>query len=445
MQEPIQLSDRFSYKKLMRFTFPSILMMLTTSVYSVVDGLFVSNFVGTTAFAAINLVMPVLSILAIFGYMFGAGGTAMVAKSLGEKDPDRANKLFSLFVYSTILVGLLMMTIGFVFLRDLVMLFGAEGQLLEDCLTYGYIFLFSIPAWTLLFEFQLFFVAAQKPKLGLWVILGAGICNVVLDALFIIVFGWGIAGAALASALAQIAGGLFPIWYFMRPRKQCLLKLTRTTPDWSAVVKCCVNGSSELLSGISVPFVGIVYNMQLLRYAGENGVAAYGVIMYASMLFIAVFFGYCNGVSPLFSYHYGAENKRELKNLLKKSVIIILSFSVIMFISCELLAYPVSAIFVGHDAELLKMTERAFAIYSIAFLFMGIAVFSSALFTALGNGEVSAVISVLRSLVFELGAVLLIPLVWSIDGIWASVAIAELMAATVGVTFILLLRKRYQY
>ena len=445
MKRPIRLSDHFSCTKLLRFTFPSMLMMLTTSVYSIVDGIFVSNFISTTAFAAVNLVIPILTILAIFGYIFGAGGSALVAHALGKKESEKANRLFSLFVYSSIAVGFIMMILGFIFLRDLLILFGAKDKLLADCLVYGYIFLFALPAWTLLYEFQMFFVTAQKPKLGFWVITSAGVANIILDFLFIAVFKWGIAGAAAASALSQFGGGVFPLLYFMRQRKRSLLKLTGTTLDWHAVVKCCINGSSEFISGVSIPFVGIIYNMQLLKYAGENGVAAYGVIMYTSMFFIAVFFGYCNGVSPLFSYHYGAKNYVELRNLLKKSLFIILTLSFAMLIVCEVFAYPISAAFVGNNAELLAMTVRAFAIYSTAYLFMGTAVFSSALFTALGNGEISAVISVLRSLVFELGAVLLIPLIWNIDGIWVSVAIAEFMAAVVGIIFMIALQKKYQY
>lgn len=442
---PILLSDHFNSKKLLRFTYPSILMMLATSVYSIVDGIFVSNYVGTTAFAAINFVMPVLSILGIFGYMFGAGGSAIIAKALGENDPGRANRNFSLFVCSSVVVGVFSMILGYVFLRDLLTLFGAEGELLEQSVLYGYIFLASMPAWTLLFEFQLFFVTAQKQKLGLWVILGAGICNVVLDALFIVVFGWGLAGAAAATAISQIAGGLFPVFYFLRRRNTSLLRLCRTQLEWNVLGKCCVNGSSEFLSGVSIPLVGIVYNYQLLKYAGENGVAAYGVIMYVSWFFVSVFIGFCNGASPLFSFNYGAQNNLELKNLLRKCLKLVLIMSGAMFAAGELFAHPISSVFVGYDPALLAMTVRAFRIYSVSFLFMGIGLFASALFTALGNGEVSALISFLRTLVFELAFVLLIPLVWGIDGIWASVAVAEFMAALVGVTLMFLLRKRYGY
>ena len=311
MNKRIHLSDHFSYGKLLRFTLPSIVMMIFTSVYSVVDGLFVSNFVGKTAFAAINLIMPVLNILGTFGYMFGAGGSALIAKTLGEQEREKANRLFSLFVYLSIGFGVLMMLFGIVFMRPIAAGLGAEGQLLEDCLTYGRIFILALPAWILLYEFQLFFVTAEKPKLGLIVTVAAGVTNIVLDALFIAVFKWGIAGAAAASALSQMVGGVFPLIYFGRINSS-LLKLTKTSFDGRAVVRCCTNGSSELLSGIAMSLVGIVYNMQLMKYAGEDGVAAYGVLMYVSMIFASAFLGYSSGVAPVFGYHYGANDYGEL-------------------------------------------------------------------------------------------------------------------------------------
>lgn len=444
MKKRIQLSDHFTYKKLLQFTFPSIVMMIFTSIYSVVDGLFVSNFVGKTPFAAINLIMPVLNILGTFGYMFGAGGSALIAKTLGEQDRDRANRLFSLFVYLSIAFGTLMMIFGIIYLRPIAVWLGAEGQLLEDCLLYGRIFILALPAWILLYEFQLFFVTAEKPKLGLFVTVAAGVTNIVLDALFIIVFKWGLAGAAAASALGQMVGGIFPLIYFGR-KNNSLLKLTKTSFDGKAVVKCCTNGSSELMSGIAMSFVGIVYNMQLLKYAGENGVAAYGVLMYVSMIFSATFLGYSSGVAPVFGYHYGAGDHTELKGLLKKSLVIIGAFSISMLILAEVLAHPISAIFVGYDQQLMKITVQGFVIYSFSYLFMGMAIFSSSFFTALNNGLVSALISFLRTLVFELGAVLLLPLIWEINGIWASIVVAEFMATVVGVAFMIALKKKYRY
>lgn len=442
MKQQIQLSDHFTYKKLLQFTFPSIIMMIFTSIYSVVDGWFVSNYVGKTQFAAVNLIMPVLGILGIFGYMFGAGGSALIAKTLGEQERDKANRLFSLFVYLSIVVSTIMMIFGFIYLPDVAHWLGAEGQLLEDCNTYGRLFIIALPAWMLLFEFQLFFVTAEKPKLGLYITIAAGVTNIILDALFIIVFDWGISGAAIASAIGQTVGGVFPLIYFSR-KNTSLLKLTRTSFDGKAIIKCCTNGSSELMSGVSMSILGMVYNVQLLKYAGENGVAAFGVIMYVSMIFIATFLGYCSGVAPIFGYHYGAHNSLELKGLLHKSFGIIAIFSLSMFVLSEALAYPISSIFVGYDKELVKMTVLGFRIYSFAFIFMGTSIFCSAFFTALNNGLVSALISFLRTLVFELGAVLLFPLILGINGIWFSVVIAEFMATIVGITFILTTKTRY--
>lgn len=440
----IQLSDHFSYGKLLRFTLPSIIMMIFTSVYSVADGLFVSNFAGKTAFAAINLIMPVLNILGTFGYMFGAGGSALIAKTLGEQNREKANRLFSLFVYLSIGFGVFMMLVGIIFMRPIAIGLGAEGQLLEDCLVYGRIFIIALPAWILLYEFQLFFVTAEKPKLGLFVTIAAGVTNILLDALFVVVFKWGIAGAAAASAFSQIVGGIFPIIYFGR-KNNSLLKLTKTTFDGHAVAKCCTNGSSELLSGIAMSLVGIVINMQLMKYAGENGVAAYGVLMYVSMIFSAAFLGYSSGVAPIFGYHYGAKNYAEMKGLLKKSLIIIAVFSIGMFVLSEGLAHPISKTFVGYDRQLMEITVNGFVIYSFSYLFMGMAIFSSAFFTALNNGLVSAVISFLRTLVFELGAVILLPMFWEINGIWSSIVVAELMATVVGVVFMIKLREKYRY
>lgn len=444
IKQHIHLSDHFTYGRLLRFTLPSVIMMIFTSVYSVVDGLFVSNFVGKTAFAAVNLTMPMLVIMGSFGYMFGAGGGALIARNLGERNREKANRLFSLFVYLSIGFSILMMILGLIIMRSVVMWFGAEGQLLEDCMTYGRIFILALPAWILLYEFQLFFVTAEKPVLGLAVTVAAGLTNIILDALFIVVFRWGIAGAAAASAVSQVVGGVFPLIYF-GCRNSSLLRLTAASFDFKAVVKCCINGSSELMSGISMSFVGIIYNIQLMKYIGEDGVAAYGVLMYVSMIFMSVFLGYSNGSAPVFGFHYGAGNLTELRSLLRKSIFIIVIFSAGMFVVSEVMAYPVSMVFVGYDRNLTEVTLNGFFIYSFAFIFMGMAIFSSAFFTALNNGPVSALISFLRTLVFEFGAVLLLPAVFGVNGIWCSVVVAESMAALVGIIFMAGYRKRYLY
>lgn len=440
----IQLSDHFDYKRLLRFTFPSMVMMVFTSLYSVVDGFFVSNFVGKTPFAAVNFIMPVLMILGSVGFMFGAGGSALVSKTMGEGEPDKARSLFSLFVYSTAVCGVILAVISFIMIRPLVAFMGAEGEMLDNCVLYGRILLLSLPFFMLQLEFQSFFITAERPQMGLVVTVVCGLANMVLDALFMAVFSWGLVGAAAATAVSQMFGGLLPILYFCRA-KTCVLWLSKTKINGRALLKACTNGSSELMSNISMSIVSILYNFQLMRYAGENGIAAYGVLMYVNMIFLAVFIGYSTGVAPVVGCHYGAGNHSELKGLLKKSYVVIGIFAVAMFGLAELLAETLAGIFVGYDEELMEMTERAFMIYSVSFLFSGIAIYGSSFFTALNDGLISALISFLRSLLFQVAAVIILPLVFGIDGIWYSVVAAELVAAVMTILFISVKRRKYQY
>ncbi len=444
MRSRIHLSEHFTYSKLLRFTLPSIAMNIFASLYIIADGYFVANFAGKTEFAAVNLIMPVLNILGTIGYMFGVGGSALIAKTLGEKDQEQANRLFSLIVWVTSCLGVLMMVAGFIFMPRITALLGADGKLLEDSVLYGRIFILALPAWIWVYEFQLFFVTAEKPGLGLAVTVCAGLCNVALDALFIIGFKWGLAGAAAASALTQIVGGVFPLIYFGR-RNNSLLRLVKPVWDGRAIVKSCTNGSSEFMAEAAVSLVGMVYNAQLLKYAGEDGVVIYGLIMYVSLIFTAVFVGYSNGIGPVFSYHYGALDHGELRNLLKRSLIIIGVTSAMMFVISEAIAHPFSALFLREASDLLPDTVHAFRIISVAYLFTGMAVFGSAFFTALNNGHISALISFLRTFVFELGAVLMLPVLFGLDGIWYSVVIAELMAAATGSIFMFVLRRKYLY
>ena len=440
----IQLSDSFDYKKLLRFTFPSIIMMVFTSIYGVVDGFFVSNFVGKTPFAAVNFIMPFLMILGTVGFMFGTGGSALVAITIGSGDGEKAKRLFSLFIYVSAICGILIGALGIVVIRPVAAWLGAEGELLDNCVVYGRIILAVLPALILQYEFQSFFITAEKPKLGLAVTVAAGVANMVLDALFVGVLRWGLVGAAAATAISQSVGGIIPLIYFGRPNTS-LLRLTRTKFDGRALLKACTNGSSELMSNISMSVVGMLYNIQLMKYAGEDGVAAYGVLMYVNMIFLAAFIGYSVGVAPVIGYHYGAGNHGELKGLLKKSLVLIGIFSVGMVALAEGLARPLALIFVGYDPELLDMTLRGFLVYSFSFLFAGLAIYGSSFFTALGNGLVSALISFLRTLVFQVAAVLIFPLIWGLDGIWFSIVAAELVAALVTVAFLAGKRKKYHY
>lgn len=440
----IKLSDHFSYGKLLRFTFPSIIMMIFTSIYGVVDGFFVSNFAGKTAFAAVNLIMPFLMILGTVGFMFGSGGSALIGKTLGEGDRDKANRLFTLFVYVSLIISIALSVVAYIFLPQIVKLLGGEGQLHSDAVLYGKIILLATPAYVLQFEFQTLFITAEKPKLGLVVTVVSGVANIVLDFLFVGIFKWGLVGAAVATTLSQYMGGVIPLIYFAR-QNTSLLRFVKTKYDGKALIKACTNGSSELVNNISMSIIGILYNIQLLKFAGENGVAAYGVMMYVSMIFAGVFFGYTIGTSPVISFHYGAQNLKELKSLLKKSLFILSAFSVVMLIASELLARPLAQLFVGYDTELLELTVKGFRIFSIAFAFTGFAIFGSAFFTALNDGLTSAVISFLRTLVFQIAAVILLPLILGVDGIWWSITIAELLAVIVSAVFLKIKQKKYHY
>nr|WP_296486948.1 MATE family efflux transporter [uncultured Acetatifactor sp.] len=440
----IQLSDHFNYGKLLRFTLPSIIMMIFTSIYGVVDGFFVSNFVGKTPFAAVNFIMPFLMILGAIGFMFGTGGSAIIAITMGAGEKEKAQRLFSLFVYLSFGCGIVIAILGIVFIRPVGALLGAEGVMLDNCVLYGRIILAALPAFILQYEFQSFFITAEKPQLGLAVTVAAGVTNMVLDAVFVGLFRWGLVGAAAATAFSQLVGGIAPVVYFLRPNTS-LLRLTRTKYDGRALLKACTNGSSELMSSISMSIVGMLYNAQLMKYAGEDGVAAYGVLMYVSMIFLAVFIGYSVGVAPVIGYQYGAGNHGELKGLLRKSLILVGTFSVGMVVLGEVMARPLSAIFVGYDQGLLELTLRGFLVYSFSFLFAGLAIYGSSFFTALGNGLVSALISFLRTLVFQMAAVLLLPLIWGIDGIWVSIVAAELMAAVVTILFLVGMKGKYHY
>lgn len=439
-----KLSDHFSYKGLLSFALPSIAMMIFTSVYSVVDGFFVSNFVGKTPFTAVNFIMPVLMILGSFGFMLGTGGTALISKHLGEGKTEKANRIFSMLIAVSLGLGCALAVFGFVFLPQIASWMGASENLLEDCVIYGRIIAVAVPAFMLQMEFQSFLIAAERPKMGLWITVASGICNMILDALFIAVFQWGLVGAALATAISQAVGGFIPLLYFLFPNKT-RFRLGRFTFDGRALIKTCANGSSELMSNISMSLVGMLYNLQLLRYAGEDGVAAYGVMMYVMFVFISVFIGYTIGTAPIFGYHYGAQNHKELQSLRRKSTVIILIMSVAMTFCSLLLARPFSVIFVGYDQGLFAMTHRGFLIYSFSFLFSGFAIFSSAFFTSLNNGAVSALISFSRTILFQVSCVYLLPLIWGLDGVWYSVVAAELLAAVVAFMLILRLRKKYQY
>lgn len=444
MKMKIQLSDHFTYKMLLRFVLPSIIMMVFTSIYGVVDGLFVSNFVGKTPFAAVNLVMPFIMIFGGIGFMFGTGGSALVAKTMGEGDKHRANQYFTMMIAVTLICGVIISTVGVIYMEPISVFLGADEEMLADCVLYGRIVLAFNTAFMLQNVFQSFLIAAEKPKLGLWITVAAGVTNMVLDALFMAVFHWGVAGAAIATGISQVVGGVLPLVYFLRPNSS-LLRMTKTKLELRPILQASGNGASELVSNVTASVVGMLYNFQLLRLSGQNGVAAYGVLMYVEFIFAAVFIGYAIGCAPIISYHFGAGNHGELRNLLKKSVLLMGAGGLLMVGAAQALAVPMARLFVGYDDVLCQMTVHAFRISTVAFALVGFNIFNSSFFTALNDGMVSAIISFLRTFVFKLSAVLLLPMIWKLDGIWWAGVAAEICAFGVGLAFLLGKRKKYQY
>ena len=442
----IKLSDRFTYGKLLKFTLPSIAMMIFTSIYSVVDGFFVSNFAGKVAFSAVNIIMPFLMIVSTVGFMLGTGGTAIVANTFGSGDKEKANRYFSLFVYTAFVIGSILSILGFIFIRTISISLGASGDILKHCIVYGRIILVILPFFILQIMFQSFFIVAEKPRHGLLVAGVTGIINIVLDAILVILLPleYKLTGAAIATSFSQFVGGVIPLVYFTR-KNSSILRLGKTIFDKRILLKACTNGSSEFMSNVSMSIVGILYNIQLLKYAGENGVASYGVMMYVSMIFSATFIGYSIGSSPIIAYHDGAKNHDELKGLLKKSIYLHVISGFIMITLAQLLAIPLALIFVGYDKELMDMTVSGFRIFAIAFPFMGFSIFGSGFFTALNDGVTSALISFLRTLVFQVISVLLLPIIWKLDGIWISIVVAEVMSVLFTVLFLIKKRKKYKY
>ena len=440
----IPLSEHFTYGKLLRFSLPSIVMMVFTSIYGVVDGIFVSNFAGKIPFAAINLIMPYIMVFGAVGFMVGTGGTALISKTLGMGDNKKANEIFSMLVWFCIFSGIALSVFSMAFLRPAAILLGAEGEILENCISYGLIVLPATTAYILQFAFQSFCITAEKSNLSLTMMVVAGVCNIVLDALFVAVFHWGLEGAAAATAIAQMVGAVIPLVYFSRPNGS-LLRLGKFHFDAKALLRTCTNGSSELMSNLSMSLVGMLYNLQLLRYAGENGIAAYGVIMYVNFVFMAIFIGFVISTAPLIGFNYGADNRSELKNIFRKSLVVIGLFSALMTGAALLLARPLAMVFVAYDKVLLEMTVRGFVIYSLSFLLCGFNIFGSSLFTALNNGLISAAISFVRTLICQTCAVMVLPMMFDLDGIWFAIVASELVALLLTTFFTVKYRKRYHY
>ena len=440
----INLSEHFTYKKLLKFTLPTIIMMIFTSIYGVVDGIFVSNVVGNNAFASINLIMPVIMIIGTIGFMIGTGGSAIISKTLGEGNKEEANKQFSMLIYLEIILGTLFTIIALIFLKPITKMLGATVEMIDDCLIYGRILLIGITAFILQNSFQSFMVVAEKPKFGLGISIAAGLTNIVLDFLLIYVFKLGVAGAAIATVISQIVGALIPLVYFAR-KNSTMLKLGKTKFELSTIVKTCTNGSSEMVTNLSMSLVNILFNMQLMKFAGANGVSAYGIIMYVGFLFVGTYLGYSIGTAPIIGYHYGAENEEELKSLLNKSIKLLGIVAIAMTFLAEILAKPLAGIFVSYDKELLELTINAIRLYSLSYIISWFNIFASSFFTALNNGFVSALISFLRTLLFQVAMILILPSIWGINGIWLSVVLAEILAIIVSMICFVKNRKKYNY
>ncbi len=441
----IQISDNFTYLKLIKFTIPSIIMMIITSVYSIVDGIFVSNFVGEIEFAALNLIYPIIMITSAFGFMVGTGGCALIAKNLGEGNKKKANETFSMLIAIIIIVSVIISTLGIIFIKPISLLLGATPQLLQSCIVYGSIMLAAIPGFMLQVAFMMFVVVANKPNMGMILSIISGITNVVLDFVLIVVLDFGLAGAAIATGFSQILGGIIPLCYFLNKNNSSSLHLCKFKWDFKAFLNSCSNGASEMMTSISKSFVDILYNLQLMLYLGANGVSAYGIIMYVSFVFSSVFIGYSIGASPIISYNYGANNKVQLQSLFKKSLILLSVCALVLTAIAEIFARPLAAIFVSYNADLLELSTRAFRLFSLSYLFSSINAFASSFFTALNNGKVSAAISFLRTLVFQAAFIMLLPIILGIDGIWLAVVFAEIICLGISIAFFAAKNKQYGY
>ncbi len=441
----IGLNSHFTYGKLFRFVASPILMMVFTSIYGVIDGFFISNYAGKTAFAAINVIMPVTMILGAFGFMIGTGGTAIVSQTLGEGDKKRANNYFSFLVYATAVIGVILSVVTVIFLPGIAKLLGVDDEMAPHALVYGRIIIGFTPLFMLQSLFHSFFITAERPALGFKVTFISGCTNIVLDALFVWILRFGVAGAAVATGISQLVGALIPILYFVSKKNDSLLRLGKGDFNFKVLLKTCTNGASELVSNISGSVVSIVFNKQLLKLAGQNGVSAYGVMMYVNFIYVAIFIGYAIGTAPVIGFNFGAKNKEELQNVFKKSLVIMAGFGVFMTALAFILSAPISKIYVGYDNELYEMTKNAFRLFCFSFMFTGFGIFGSSMFTALGNGAVSAIISFLRTLVFQISCVLILPKFLGINGVWISMLVADVLSTVVTAIFFVAMRKKYGY
>ena len=440
------MEGHYGYRRILKEMWPMVLMLMVTSVYSIVDGWFISNFAGSTAFAAMNIIWPAIAIISALGLMVGAGGSALVSKTFGEGDDERANHIFTMLIKLTFIAGAVISAALFVVMKPLAAALGAEGEMVRYAVIYGRILTAALPVYMLQMAMQPFYMVAGRPELGTITSIACGLTNIALDALFVAGLGWGLTGAAVATAASFIVGGCIPAAFFASKRNKTPLRFLKDSRyEWPAIGQSLSNGLSEFVGNISFNIVGICYNLQLMKYIGENGVSAYGVLMYVGFIFGSVFIGYNMGISQVISYKYGAGDKAELRSLLRKSCALVAVAGIVITATVELLAPLLSRLFVGYYPALRDLTTYALHIYMISFLICGFNMFASAWFTALNNGPVSAVISFTRTLVFELGCVFILPLLFGIDGIWVAVNVAEVLALILSAALVLGFRKRYGY
>ena len=441
----IELSGHYGYGRLIKATLPMALMMIIVSVYSIVDGYFISNWAGSDAFAGMNLIWPPIAVVGAIGLMVGTGGSALVSKTFGEGHPEEARRIFTMMIRLTVIAGVILGTICFILMPWLAKVLGADEAMIPHAILYGRILIIVLPAYMLQMAFQPFFMVAERPHFGTALSILSGVTNIILDALFVAVFSWGLTGAALASCAGILLNAGIPIWFFSSKRNKTQLCFVPTRLDWKKILKSCSNGISEFVGSIALSVVSMCYNWQLMRYIGANGVSAYGIIMYLGFIFAAIFIGYNMGVSQIIAYNYGAGNKPELRSLLKKSLVIIGLVGVVITALAELSADVIADIFVGYDAELRDLTAYATRVYMLSFLICGFNMFCSAWFTSLNNGIISAIGAFVRTLVFEFACVFILPMLFGIEGIWVAVNVAELLSLFLTISLIIGFRKRYGY
>lgn len=439
-----KISEHFNIKKIIIFTLPSIGMMLISSIYGVVDGFFVSNYIGSNAFAAVNIVWPFEMILGSFGLMIGAGGSALVSKTMGEQKYDLANRYFSMLIIFVIIFGMFISILGIIFNPYIIHLLDLDQETINNCNIYANVLFIFLIFFMLQNIFQSFNIVASKPEMGIITMILSGITNILLDYIFIVILNMGIFGAALATGLSQFAGAIVPFIFFIN-KNSTLLRIKFVKIDFKIILKTSYNGISEMLSSISFSLVSILYNIILLSYIGINGVNAYGVILYISYIFISIYFGYSMGISPIISYNYGAKNKKELNNIFNISLVLICSVSILLTFIGYIFAKQLSSIFVNYDKELLNLTTHALHINVFSFLFCGYNIFASSLFTALNNGTVSLILSFLRSLIIQVVCILTIPILFGSEGIWFAGVVSDIISLIISIIFIFKYRNKYGY